>query len=126
MSKPIGLMEVKAALRDQRFRDRLPDSFKEEIQKYLQNPGCSCNVPIYKKVMTQAKSQLQEYYPNRSIANLEEESKKLVENKFSVISCHVDELESKLRNLPSGRKQLAVARFEDQITVIVNELDAIY
>lgn len=126
MSRPIGLMEVKQALRDKRFRDSLPVNFHSEIQKYLQNPGCACNVPIYKKIMLEAKQQLQAYYPNRTIANLEEEAKKLAENHFSVINCHVDELEEKMRRLSPGRKQIAVARYEDMVTVVVNELDVLY
>ena len=126
MIKKIGLMEVKQALRDKRFREALPESFKEELQKYHQNPGCACNVPFYKKVMTEAKEQLQQYFPNRSVADLEEDAKKLMENHWSVINCHVDELESRLKKLPSGRKQIAVTRFEDQVTVVVNELDLVY
>lgn len=125
MSRPIGLLDVKAALRDKRFRESLPSDFAEDMQKYLQNPGCACNVPIYKKIMMQAKPQLQAYYPNRSVANLEEEAKKLADNNFSVINCHVDELEARLRKLPSGRKQIAITRFEDQITVVINELDVL-
>lgn len=119
-------MDVKQALRDKRFRESLPNDFTEDMQKYLQNPGCACNVPIYKKIMIQAKTQLQAYYPNRSVANLEEEAKKLADNNFSVINCHVDELEARLRKLPSGRKQIAVTRFEDQVTVVVNELDVLF
>lgn len=119
-------MEVKQALRDRRFRDSLPNTFQEEIQKYLQNPGCACNVPLYKKVMVDAKTQLQEYYPNRSISNLEEEAQKLAENHWSVINCRADELEARLKKLPPGRKQLAITRFEDQVTVVVNELDFIF
>lgn len=119
-------MDVKQALRDKRFRESLPSDFLEDIQKYLQNPGCACNVPIYKKIMTQAKDQLQSYYPNRSVANLDDEAKKLAENNFSVINCHVNELETKLRKLPSGRKQIAVTRYEDQVTVVVNELDVLF
>ena len=126
MSRPIGLLDVKAALRDKRFRESLPANFAEDMQKYLQNPGCACNVPVYKKIMTQAKSQLQAYYPNRSVANLDDEAKKLANNNFSVINCHTDELEAQLRKLPSGRKQIAITRFEDQITVIVNELDVLF
>ena len=119
-------MEVKQALRDRRFRDTLPPDFQEEIQKYLQNPGCSCNVPLYKKVMTGAKAQLQAFYPNKSIADLDEEANKLVENHWGVINCHVDELQEKLKKLPPGRKQIAVSRYEDLVTVIVNELDVIH
>lgn len=126
MSRPIGLMDVKQALRDNRFRDSLPQQLQPDVQKYLQNPGCACNVPIYKKIMIEAKEYLQSYYPGRSVANLDEEAKKLAENHFSVINCHVDELEEKLRRLPPGRKQIAVARFEDQITIVVNELDVLF
>ena len=126
MSKPIGLMDVKSALRDPRFRASLPSSFLEDVQKYQQNPGCACNVPLYKKIMTEAKEMLQSYYPNRSVANLDDDAKKLAENTVSVISCHIDELESRLKQLPKGRKQIAVSRYEDQITVIVNELDVLF
>lgn len=126
MSRPIGLLDIKQALRDSRFRESLPASFKEDIQKYLQNPSCACNVPIYKKVLADATEQLQKYFPNRSIANLEEEAKKLAENNFSVINCKVDELENVLRKLPPGRKQITAARYESEITVIVNELDILY
>ena len=126
MSRPINLMDVKQALRDARFRESLPSGFKEEFQKYLNNPGCACNVPIYKKIMTDAKKQLQEYFPNRTVANLDEEAKNLAENHWSVINCKAEDLEKELQKLPSGRKQLAVARYEDMVTVIVNELDVLF
>ena len=119
-------MDVKAALRDSRFRASLSNTFQEDIQKYLQNPGCACNLPFYKKVMTEAKEALQAYFPNRSVANLDEDAQKLAENSFSVINCKIDELENKLRSLPKGRKQIAITRYEDQITCIVNELDIIF
>lgn len=126
MSRPIGLIEVKQALRDSRFRNSLPESFKEDMQKYLNNPGCACNVPIYQKIMREAKKELQAYFPNRNVADVDEEVKKLAQNNWSVINCHIDELETKLRKLSPGRKQVTVARFEDQVTVVVNELDVIY
>jgi hypothetical protein len=125
-NRPIGLMEVKQALRDTRFRNSLPESFKDDIQKYLNNPGCACNLPIYHKIIKEAKKELQAYYPNRNVADVDAEVEKLAKNNWSVINCHVDELESKLKRLPPGRKQLAVTRFEDQVTVVVNELDLIF
>ena len=124
--KPIGLMDVKQALRDKRFRESLPPIFDADVQKYLQNPGCACNLPVYKKLMTEAKEQLQAYFPNRSVANLDEEASKLAQNHFSVINCHVDELEEKLKRLPAGRKQIACTRYENFVTVIINELDIVW
>ena len=126
MSKPVTLMDIKQALRDSRFREILPKEFEEDLKKYQQNPGCACNVPFYKKVMTEAKDALQKYYPNKSVVSLEEDAKKLAENNFSVINCHINELEENLKRLPIGRKQIAVCRYEDQATVIVNELDFLY
>ena len=124
--RPITLMDVKQALRDKRFRESLPDSFSEEVQKYQQNPGCACNVPLYKKIMLEAKEQIQTYYPSKSVVSLEDDAKKLADNNFSVINCHIDELESRLKKLPIGRKQIAVCRHEDQVTAIINELDFLY
>jgi hypothetical protein len=126
MSKPINLLDVKQALRDERFRKTLPATFNEDMQKFLQNPGCACNIPIYKKILSEAKEQLKNYFPNRLLSNLDDELKKMAENNFSVINCKVNELESVLRKLPPGRKQITAARYENEITVIVNELDILY
>lgn len=124
--KPVTLMDVKQALRDPKFRESLPSNFAEEIRKYQHNPGCACNVPLYKRIMTEAKESLQAYYPSKSIVSLEEDARKLAENNFSVISCSIDKLEEELRKLPIGRKQIAMARYEDQVTVVINEIDFIY
>ncbi len=126
MSKPIGLMEVKQALRDQRFRDSLGGDFTDDLRKYLQNPGCACNVPLYRRILKERRDQLHEYYPGRELVDPEEEVRKLAENHWLVINCHVDDLEKALHDLPPGRKQLAVSRFEDQVTVVVNELDVLF
>lgn len=119
-------MDVKQALRDHRFRESLPSSFAEDLNKYLKNPGCACNIPIYRRILTDAQQQLKAYFPGREVVNLAEEIQKLAENHWLVINCHVDELEERLRKLPPGRKQLAVARYEDQVTVVVNELEVIF
>jgi len=126
MTKKIGLLEVKQALRDGRFRDKLPDVLREDIQKYLQNPGCACNLPIYRRVMQHGGDQLKAYFPGKELPNIEEEIRTLAENNWLVINCHVNELEGRLTKLPPGRKQIAVARYEDQVTVVVNELDIVY
>jgi hypothetical protein len=126
MSSKLTLREVKQALADPQFRKKLPANLKEDIQKYESNPGCACNVPIYRNVLRYGAEQLREYFPHRDIPNPDAELEKLAENHWSVINCHVNDLEAKLKALPPGRKQLAVARYEDQVTVVVNELDLIY
>jgi hypothetical protein len=116
-------MEVKQALKDPRFRDVLPLELKEDVVKYLTNPGCACNVPFYRKLIKEYPQFLIKYYPGLEVMNEADETKILAENHWMVINCRIDELESKLKSLPPGRKMLAVARYENQVTVVVNELD---
>lgn len=114
----VGLLEVKQAIWDQRFRDLFPE-LKKELGEYLKNPGCPCNVSLYKSILKH-RDRLAKYFPGREVA---EESEAEPKNNFSVINCNVNELEAKLRKLRPGRKQIAVARWQDQATVIVNDLD---
>lgn len=115
-------MDVKQALLDSRFREKLPDSFLPDIQKFLSNPGCGCNHPIYKKVMKEAHAELLAYFPLKT--EVEEVSEKQFQNSWTVINCTVQELQKKLRDLPPGQKQIEIARYQDQVTVVINELDS--
>ena len=127
MSKKIGLMQIKKALNDARFRRLLPDEYQEEIAKYLQNPGCpSCGVPLIRKIVRECRPQLAQFFPDREIVDEQQAIEKLAENHWSVINCTTDELEDRLRKLSPGRKQIALTRFEDKVTVVINELDVIY
>ena len=103
----ITLLEVLNALRDDRFRISLGEAFKEDMQKYLQNPNCACNHKIYMRVAKEAKAQLKSYYPGREIVDAEEEAKLLAQNRWSVINCHKDELEEKLRGLAPGSEAIS-------------------
>lgn len=111
---------------DERFRQTLPVEFEDDIKKFLKNPGCSCNHPIYKKILKNGANQLAQYYPGKmriEPEEIEREIEKSSQNEWSVINCHIDELASRLKKLPPGRKQLDVARYQDQVTVVINELD---
>lgn len=126
MADIISLLDVKKALRDSEFRKTLPESLLPDVQKFLNNPGCACNVPIYRKVMKFGGEQLKKFFPDRILVTPEEEEAKLAKNNWSVINCSIGELENNLKKLNKGRKQIAVARYEDQVTVIVNELDILF
>ncbi len=69
----IGLLEVKQALKDGRFRNILPKEMKDDLEKFLQNPGCACNMPFYKRILKEAKEQLQTYFPGKEIIDEAEE-----------------------------------------------------
>lgn len=125
-SKKISLTDVKRALKDSRFRVTLPREMEKDLDEFLNNPGCACHVPLYRRIVKECGEQLQRYYPDMEIPNQEEELKRLAENNWSVINCHIDELEDRLSKLGPGRKQLDVARWEDQVTVVVNDLDIVF
>lgn len=119
----ISIQEVKDALKDPKFRQSLPEILKEDIVKYEKNPGCPCNLSIYRNILKFASKQLSEYYPSSEVVNPDLEFAPLQENNWQVINCAASKLEDELRALGPGRMQLAVARWEDQVTVIVNFLD---
>lgn len=117
MKRKLGILDVKQALFDEKFQNLFPE-LKEDIQKVLKDPTCACNRAVYLKFF-HYKDRLEKFFPNRYVEPVEEG---LAENTWSVINCHIGELEKKLKALPNGRKHLAIARFEDQVTVIVNEM----
>lgn len=121
--------DIKQALLDERFRQSLPQELQEDVQKFLKNPGCACNHPIYMNVMRKAKKQLAEYFPSKeetSVEEIEKDLDKVSKNSWQVINCNINELTDELRKLGNGRKQLDVARWQDQVTVVVNHLDGIF
>ena len=117
------IMDVKQALLDKRFRESLPEKLSSDIDKFLKNPNCACNHPIYRKIVAEVPDLLNQYYPDKNTDRLNDEINKANQNDWHVINCSVHELQNKLRELPPGRKQLDVARWEDQVTVIVNNLE---
>ena len=125
MKQKIKLTDVKQALLDDRFRATLPEELNDDVTKFLQNPGCACNHPIYRKVLNLAAKQLIDYFPTKDAPNLEDYSEK-PSNEWTVINCSITELAGRLRKLGPGRMQVDVARFEDQVTVVINQLDINY
>jgi hypothetical protein len=119
-------LEIKhAIISDSRFRELFPE-LKEDVAKVLQNPSCGCNVPIYDKFF-KYKDRLAQYFSEREIKAPHEEAAEASQNHWNVINCKVDELEDFLNKLHKvGRLQLAVARYEDQITVIVNDIGIVF
>ena len=127
--KRVTVHDIKQALLDERFRQILPEELKEDVQKFLKNPGCACNNPIYMKIISKARKQVSEYFPLKEDTSPEDFNKeidKIARNSWQVINCHVNELFEELRKLGNGRKQLDVARWQDQVTVVINHLDGIY
>ena len=120
MKNKITLLDIKHAMRDSKFRDNLPPEFNEDMQKYLKNPNCQpCNTNLYAKILKECKKQIQEYYPGKEISSLDEELEQA--NHWMVFSCGINELEQKLKKLSPLPKQIVMARWQDQITVVVNE-----
>ena len=119
-------MDIKTAMKDESFRAKLPQSLAPEIEKFINNPSCSCNVPLYKKIIKEAKEQVLNYFPGKEIMSQEEEVERLSKNNWIVINCSIGDLEKELKKLQNGRKQIALSRYEDQVTIVVNELDNLF
>jgi len=101
----------------------LPPELKDDIRKYEQNPNCPCNLDVYRNILKLGAKQLKEYYPDKEVVNPDTELPPLQENYWTVINCPVTEIEAHLKKAGPGRKQVFVARYEDQATVIINDLD---
>ena len=127
-NRRVSVQDIKQALLDPRFREALPEELSEDVKKFLGNPGCGCNHPIYIRVMQKAARQVAQYYPNKEAdpEEVEKESARLAKNEWVVINCSIHELSDELKKLGSGRIQLDVARYQDQVTVVANRLEAIF
>jgi len=127
MMKAIREIDVKHALKDERFRKSLPESLQEGAKKFVENPGCGhCHNKYIRQVLKEAKKQIAEYFPNREISDPDEELEALAKNNWQVINCTIDELEGHLQKIPKGRVQLDVARWENMVTVVVNHLEILF
>jgi len=129
MKTKVTIHDIKGALLDERFRVSLPEVLSEDVQKFLSNPGCGCNHPIYINVMKHASKQITEYFPNKQAEDpkvLKERISRLARNDWVVINCGIHELSDKLKELGAGRLQLDIARYQDQVTVVANRLEVIF
>jgi hypothetical protein len=125
MNRKLGILEVKQAfLSDIRFRELFPE-LKAEMDEALRNPTCACNRKLYDKFF-EFSDRLRQYFPNRQIESTQEHVDTLAKNNWFVINCTINELESRLKRLPPGRKQIALSRYQDQITAVINELDGVW
>ena len=120
----VGIEEVKSALKEESFRKTLPQEMEKYVNSYLKNPNCSCNASFYRKILNDYREQLTAFYPEAEFDPIVETPNHLKAPKESwiVINCHVDELEGKVKALPRSRKQISIARYEDQVTLVANIL----
>lgn len=121
--RPLTRLDIKQAiLTDHRFRELFPE-LNEDIAKVIQNPSCGCNIPIYDSFF-KYKDRLKKYF---SLLEVKEDSERPnknfdSQNRWNIINCKASELEDVLNKLHKiGRVQIAVARYEDEVTVVVND-----
>jgi hypothetical protein len=68
MMNPVTVNDIKTAMRDPSFIATLPPSLTPEVQKFMSNPGCGCNMSVYQKILKEAPAQIQAYFPTKSVA----------------------------------------------------------
>lgn len=117
-SKYVTKTDIREALRtDSRFRELFPE-IMSEIKDFLLNPSCPCHEPLVNKIM-KATDRLKVYFPNKEMPKVISGE---YQNLTHVINCNISELDAKLKRLPPGRKQISLARYEDQITAVIDIL----
>lgn len=90
----------------------------EQLQKAAANqPQIS-----YPQQQSQPQMMNKSYIPNQTV-NINELKATPPPDNFHVINCSIGEVEERLKKLPQGLKQIAMARYEDQVTIIVNIMD---
>jgi hypothetical protein len=117
----IKVEQIKKALLDRNFRKMYPELDKE-CMDYIRNPDCKCNIPLYRAILSDV-VRLKSYFgPDVEVESLEEEEVQPEQvNHWQVINCKIGELEGILQGLSNGPKQLAICRWEDEVTVVVND-----
>lgn len=124
MSKPVITTEdLKRACKKGDFRKLFPE-LRAQFDAYIQKPGCGhCAAQLISGLMEHPE-RLQEYFGEVELDVTPPESFDPVgAANFSVINCSVHELEDRLNALPAAAYQITVARYEDQVTAIINRLD---
>jgi hypothetical protein len=126
MNNQVTVADIKEALKNDEFRRALPSNLQDDVQKFLSNPNCSCNMKIYQRILQEAETNVKAYFPNKSIVSTQQVMETVMQNNWIVINCHINNLEEELKKLKTGRKQISMGRYEDKVTVIVNELEVVY
>jgi hypothetical protein len=119
----LTLMDVKQSLFDERFQNLFPEH-KDKIKAFLKDPGCGCNISFLKTLMRH-KDRLQQYFPNKQILTPEETDVSLSKNEWAVINCQIDQMESRVKKYPTGKRIVAAARWKDRVTVVLNDVESI-
>lgn len=107
----LTLNEVKQALWNSKFRGLFPE-YKKEIDDFLSNPDCSCNNSLIKKILIH-EDRIKQFFPDKELPKEKEEQ-------WKVINCNIADLQKELKKLQRGHKQIAIARYQDEVTVIVH------
>ena len=118
--KEIKIATIKKALQDRDFRNQYSE-YQKEIDEWINNPDCKCNAPLYNAILADT-SRLEKYFGEEIVITdppMPEEPEQV--NQWSVINCHIDELDNHLQGLSHGPKFITIARWEDQVTVIIND-----
>lgn len=128
--KEITLEIIKKSLYDSEFRELLinnNDSYSKLIDQWINNPNCQCNNELYTKIFENINILRQYYGENIYISNINKFDNIQINNEdetinyWTVFNGSIHEIEDFLNNLGNGIKQIAIARYKDEVTIIVNE-----
>lgn len=115
--------DLKNAAKKGEFRNKFPE-LKGEFNDFIQKTGCAhCARKMIEGLMVY-EDRLRDHFGDVEFDVAPPEAFDPVgANNFTVINCLTSELEDRLNALPAAAYQITVARYEDQITAIINRLD---
>lgn len=125
--KPVGMMDIRQALRDERFRGQFPE-LAGPMAKYAANTGCgTCAVSLVREILAKFPERVREYFPGREVMTAEAATAAPAvaprRGEWAVYDGPCAGLEAWLRKRPPhAPSQVAVARWEDQCTAAVFEV----
>jgi len=108
----IGLVEVKQLLQyNLNFRLLFPE-FKDEINKFVKCTNCENNGSLLRKILNH-KDRIEKFLSDKN------ENVPKLQDEFKVINTGIENLEEELRKIPIGSRVESLARFDNNVTVII-------
>ena len=113
----LTISDIRQAIWDKRFQELFPE-YQERIQQFIKDPGCACHTPFL-HTFFQHKDRLKKYFPTKNIVLPE------IRNDWSVLNCHIEEADKNLKSYPKTKRMIAAARWQNQLTVILNDIQPV-
>lgn len=124
MAMLITQERLKKEFYNKAFREHF-SRYEEEFKRFFNNPGCACNGVLYRAIASDVEFLKQWFAQDIELDPILTDIT-AQKQEWTVINTTIDKLEEILNGLTLGPKTFAVARHQDQVTVIIRDLSGDY